>query len=188
MHIIITILAFLLTTSYTWNFSENTPCQIIDESNNQVESLEPDDQDELIGKRFVDLREADPNGKYHRLSKYVGKGKWVLVDFWASWCGPCRREMPNVVAAYNKYHDKGFEIVGLSFDVNKDAWVKAIESWDMPWIHLSDLKGWQSEAGRIYGINGIPDNILINPDGIIVARNLRGSELEERLSDIFGNN
>ena len=93
--------------------------------------------------------------------------------------------MPNVVAAYKKYHEKGFEIVGFSFDVDKDDWQYAIKSWDMPWIHLSDLKGWESEAGQIYGIRAIPDNILIDPKGTIVARDLRGSELEEYLSKVF---
>jgi thiol-disulfide isomerase/thioredoxin len=115
----------------------------------------------------------------------VGKGKWVLVDFWAAWCGPCKAEMPNVVAAYKKYHKKGFEVVGLSFDKDKDAWVQAIKDWDMPWIHLSDLKHWQTVAAGVYSVNSIPDNLLIDPQGTIVARGLRGKELEAKLSEIF---
>jgi len=141
--------------------------------------------DSLVGKRFLDVREPDVNGKMHSLSEYVGQGQWVLVDFWASWCGPCRREMPNVVAAYKKYHNKGFEVVGLSFDARKDDWVDAIKSWGMPWIHLSDLKYWESKAGEVYDIHAIPDNVLVNPEGVIVARGLRGASLEAYLSRIF---
>ena len=139
----------------------------------------------LFGQKFLDLEEPDQNGKMHKLSEYVGKGNWVLVDFWASWCNPCKAEMPNVVAAYKKYHAKGFEIVGLSFDRDKEAWVKAIKDWDMPWIHLSDLKYWQSIAAQTYTVTGIPDNLLISPDGTIVARGLRGRALEAKLAEIF---
>ena len=139
----------------------------------------------FVGEKFRDLAEADPDGKTHKLSEYVGKGKWVLVDFWASWCGPCKAEMPNVTAAYKKYHKKGFEIVGLSFDKDKDAWVQAIKDWDMPWIHLSDLKHWQTVAAGVYSVNAIPDNLLIDPQGNIVARGLRGKDLETKLAEIF---
>ena len=139
----------------------------------------------VIGQKFLDLEEADPDGNLHKLSEYVGQGRWVLVDFWASWCGPCKKEMPNVVAAYKKYHDKGFDVVGLSFDDEKDEWVKAISRWNMPWIHFSDLKFINSVAGKVYAVNSIPDNLLIDPQGTIVARGLFGEDLETKLADIF---
>ena len=139
----------------------------------------------VIGQKFLDLEEADPDGNMHKLSEFVGKGRWALVDFWASWCGPCKREMPNVVAAYKKYHDKGFDVVGLSFDEEKDEWVKAIDRWDMPWIHLSDLQFFDSVAGKVYTVNSIPDNLLIDPQGTIVARHLLGEDLETKLAEIF---
>ena len=139
----------------------------------------------VIGQRFLELEQADPDGKMHKLSEYAGQGKWVLVDFWASWCGPCKAEMPNVVEAYKKYHSKGFEIVGISFDKEKEPWVKAIADWGMPWIHLSDLKYWNNEANEVYSVNAIPDNLLIDPDGIVVARGLRGEGLQSRLAEIF---
>lgn len=140
----------------------------------------------IVGKQFTDLEEPDVDGNMHKLSEYVGKGKWVLVDFWASWCGPCLREMPNVVKAYETYHAKGFDIVGLSFDNKKEPWVKAIADQNMPWTHLSDLKGWRTVASAVYDVNSIPDNLLIDPQGKIVARGLRGEALQAKLKAIFG--
>ena len=139
----------------------------------------------FIGKKFVDIEENDVDGKPHRLSEYLGKGNYVLIDFWASWCGPCRAEMPNVKAAYEKYKSKGFNIVGLSFDNKLENWKKAINDMQIPWVHLSDLKGWQTIAGQTYGISSIPSSFLVAPDGTIIAADLRAEKLEAKLKEIY---
>ena len=137
------------------------------------------------GLMYTDLVMKDMNDKEIKLSQYAGKGNYVFVDFWASWCGPCRAEMPNVVEAYKKYHSKGLEIVGVSFDQKKDAWTAAVKNLGMEWPQMSDLKGWQCAAGKVYGIRSIPSNILLDPQGKIVASDLRGEDLQKRLAEIY---
>ena len=127
----------------------------------------------------------DINGKPVKLSSF--KGKYVLVDFWASWCGPCRRENPNVLANYNKYHDKGLEIVGVSLDKDKAAWLKAIQTDGLPWTHVSDLKGWNNAAAVEFGVKVVPTNFLLDKDGKVVAKNIREEELGSKLKSIFNN-
>lgn len=136
-----------------------------------------------IGDIATNFTSKDVNGDEVSLNDF--KGKYVLVDFWASWCGPCRMENPNVVKAYNKYKDKNFEILGVSLDQQKDDWVNAIRKDGLTWKQVSDLAGWQTPVVGAYAVRAIPANFLIDPQGKIIAKNLRGEELEKKLSEVL---
>ncbi|MBE7174135.1 MAG: TlpA family protein disulfide reductase [Williamsia sp.] len=136
-----------------------------------------------VGSAAIDFTQNDPSGKPVSLSSF--KGKWVLVDFWASWCGPCRQENPNVVRTYEKFKDKNFTVLGVSLDRSKDPWLKAIKDDRLNWTQVSDLQFWNNEVAQKYRIQSIPQNFLIDPNGIIVARDLRGAELVARLTELL---
>lgn len=135
------------------------------------------------GAKATDFTQNDLNDKPFTLSSL--RGKYVLVDFWASWCVPCRAENPNVVKAYAQMKDKNFEIVGVSLDQGKAAWAEAVKKDGLPWIHVSDLKGWKNEVAVMYGINSVPQNLLIDPNGQIIAKNLRGDALTQKLAELI---
>lgn len=151
---------------------------------NVLRELSPTLRKVGIGEKAPDFTLADTNGEPVKFSTHLGN-KYVLLDFWAGWCGPCRRENPNLVRVYEKYKGKGFDIFAVSLDKQKEQWVKAIADDKLTWTHVSDIKFWDSAPAKLYGVRAIPSNVLIGPDGKIVARNLRGKELEETLATLL---
>jgi len=149
----------------------------------QAATATPANNDPLINKQAPEISLPDVNGKIITLSSF--KGKYVLIDFWASWCGPCRGENPKLVAVFQKYKNKNFTILGVSLDEEKDYWLQAIKADQLTWTHVSDLKKWQSQVVTDYGIESIPFSVLIDPNGKVIASHLRSAELDQQLAQIF---
>ncbi len=138
-----------------------------------------------IGQKFLDFTMNDPAGNEVSLSDYAGKGNVVLIDFWAAWCGPCRQEMPNVVDAYKEFKNKGFEVVGVSLDRDQESWEKGLADLNMTWPQMSDLKFWDTPVVNLYAFRGIPHTVLLDGEGTIIAKDLRGKALHDKLEELL---
>ena len=187
----LTVVAFLPDLAYSMTYEELTP--FMDSSKpyyshprmELVKRIYSGMEKKRPGQMFSDIEIADMEGKMHKLSEWCGKGKYVLIDFWASWCGPCRKEMPTVVESYKLFKDKGYEIIGISLDKDAAAWKAAVNKLNMTWPQLSDLKYWNSDAAALYGVMSIPSNVLLDGEGRIIASDLRGNDLLNKLAELM---
>ena len=143
------------------------------------------DESANAGVQYIDIELPNPMGRMIKVSDYVSQNKYTLIDFWASWCGPCRAEMSTVVKAYSDYHGKGLEVIGVSLDNDKDAWMNAISQLNMPWPQMSDLKGWDCAGAKAYNVMAIPSNVLVDQQGNIVAKDLRGDDLLNKMAELL---
>lgn len=189
------VTAFLLNATYQFNedpvvleerYKKLTAAVRSSTAGKQLEAFIAESKIGAVGTESIDFTQPDTTGIPVSLSSF--RGKYVLVDFWASWCGPCRDENPNVVKSFNQFSNKNFTVLGVSLDRpgQKEKWLQAIRDDKLTWTHVSDLQFWNNSAAQLYNIKGIPQNILVDPQGKIVARNLRGPALEAKLCEILG--
>jgi peroxiredoxin len=178
-----------LSYSLTLNELKELVSLLAEDLNNSVYTIELKNRIAVlekveVGQKFTDFRLPAADGGEFSLSEIAGKS-YLLIDFWAAWCGPCRRANPGVVALYNEFHAKGFNILGVSFDTDEARWKQAIADDGLTWKQVSDLKGWASAAGKLYGVNSIPHTVLLDPQGVIIAKNLKEEELRAKLSEVL---